>query len=316
MLSSSEMLDHFRKVIQKRNLSYKTEEAYLGWVFRFHMFCNLENPHQYTDLHVNKFLTFLDNEKKMSASTINQALNALSLFFREVLGNHETVFHTRNINRNIIVVTKVELKSILFHLENEQKLMVSLLYGSGLRLSECFSLRVSDLNFNKMEIIVYENNREEYRVVPLPKCLKDSLQRQVIKVKFKFEDNITKEDFAGAQGVGKENFQFSGKEFDSQFLFPSDRLFCHSNKLWQHHKEETYLQKAVKNALIKCQINKRISCNSFRHSFAYHLLENGYSLVTIQKLLGQKHINSTRIYKQLLAQNIKVVKSPLDELYD
>jgi integrase len=312
IISSKLLLDQMRLVIQTRNLSYKTGEAYLGWVYRFLLFSNFENPEAYNELHVGDFLSFLEYEKKVSTSTRNQALNALSLFYKDVLGISINVIHTKQVERHIVVLSRPEIKSILEKLDNEQRLMVSLFYGSGLRLSECLFLRVGDLDFDNWEINVCENMNDFHRTL-LPKCLKKPLLRQITKVNIRLEENNTREGFAGATVNYKDNCNHLIKTLKYQYLFPSERLISASNQLWQHHRDVSYIQKAVKLAGNKSKISKNICCNSFRHSFAFHLLENGYGLNTVQKLLGQKSINSTRIYSHLLKQSIKSINSPLDE---
>jgi integrase len=313
IISSKLLLDQMKLVIQARKLSYKTGEAYLGWVYRFLLFNNFENPKVYNESHIGDFLSFLEYEKKVSTSTRNQALNALSLFYRDVLRITINVLHTKQIERHIVVLSLREINSILAKLDYEQRLMVSLFYGSGLRLSECLYLRVGDLDFENWEIIVFENIRNEFHRTLLPKCLKEPLLRQITKVDIRLEENNIKEGFAGATVNYKDKCNHSINTLKYQYLFPSERLISESNKLWQHHRDVSYIQKAVKLAVDRSKISKNISCNSFRHSFAFHLLENGCELNTVQHLLGHKNINSTRIYSQLLKQNNKNINSPLDE---
>jgi integron integrase len=269
---------------------------------------------------VGEFLTYLAVKRKVSASTQNQALNALAFLYKKVLKNQ---LCDLNFNHSIVgerlpvVLSREEVQKVLSHLQGEFHLMASLLYGSGLRLVECLGLRIKDLDFELDGIIVRGGKGDNDRKTLLPHLLLPQLKRQIEKAKIKFEENMLVEGFSGASvpEALERKYPNASKELPWQYIFPSRCLATdtRSGKLKQHRHHESFLQKAVKEAIRKAQITKNASCHTFRHSFATHLLEDGYDIRIIQELLGHKDVRTTMIYTHVFHRNKFNVRSPLDK---
>lgn len=194
--------------------------------------------------------------------------------------------------------------------------MASLLYGSGLRLSECLQLRVKDIDFDLREILVRGGKGDNDRRTILPVSLKPQISRQLEKARIRLEENLLVKGFAGASmpEALERKYTNAPKELAWQYIFPARKpaIDPRSGSLRQHYRHESYLQKAVKNSVRKSLIIKNASCHTFRHSFATHLLEDGYDIRTVQELLGHKDVRSTMIYTHVLNRNKFNVQSPLD----
>lgn len=319
MVNKSDIMNRVENVIRDKQYSNKTETAYTDWIYRFITFTDREHPNNMGEKEIKNFIHFLAFDKGVSESTQNQALNAISFFYRDILQislkNSElvNVYFRKKLP---LVLERDEVQKILDQLNGEKKLMVSLLYGSGLRLMECLTLRIRDIDFKLNKLIIRDFNEKTERKTILPHILKSALKRQVEKAKIKFEENSTIREFSGASvpEICKKNYPNALKKCDWQFIFPSIKLRKNplTEKLVQHHKHESYLQKAIKTAVAKSKINRNVSCNTFRHSFAAHLLEDGYDVHAVQELLGHKNVRTTMKYNQLLNKNRLNVHSPLD----
>lgn len=270
---------------------------------------------------VEKFLSYLALQRKVSAPTQNQALNALVFLYSRVLkiplGNID--FRPARVGKHIpVVLSREEARKLISNLHGEFHLMASILYGSGLRLKECLNLRVKDIDFGLNEIIIRGGKWNTDRRTILPSLLVPGLKRQVEKAKLRLEENILIPEFKGASmPVAMERkYPNASKEFAWQYIFPAKKPAMDpiSSSLRQHCRHESFLQKAVKEANRKSGIAKDASCHSFRHSFATHLLEDGYDIRTVQELLGHKDVRSTMIYTHVLNKNKYNVQSPLDSL--
>jgi integrase len=215
-----------------------------------------------------------------------------------------------------LILERDEIQKILNQLNGEKNLMVSLLYGSGLRLTECLNLRIRDIDFKMNKLIIRDAKQNTERKTILPNILKPALKRQVEKAKIKFEENSMLKKFSGASisKSYKNKYQKTFKNYDWQYIFPSVKLREDplTKKLEQHHKHASYLQKAIKTAVEKSKITRNVSCNTFRHSFAAHLLEDGYDVHAVQELLGHKNVRTTMKYNHILNKNRLNVHSPLD----
>jgi integron integrase len=268
---------------------------------------------------IGEFLCYLAVERKVSASTQNQALNALVFLYKRVLKRslEDFDFKRAKIGKRIpVVFSRREVQLVLSNLYGENHLMASLLYGSGIRLSECLNLRVKDVDFDLGEMIVRGGKGNNDRRTILPEKLKPHLRRQIEKVKIRLEENLLAGGFSGASVPEALERKYPGAAMDPgwQYIFPSRKpaIDPRSGLLKQHSRHESFLQKAVKRALRMSGITKNASCHTFRHSFATHLLEDGYDIRTVQELLGHTDVRSTMIYTHVLNRNKFNVQSPLD----
>lgn len=269
---------------------------------------------------IEAFLTHLAKDENVSSSTQNQALNALLFLYRNVLQLDLPVpLHALRAKRSEhlpTVLSKDEVARVLSGMQGLHQLMVKLLYGCGLRLMECFHLRVKDIDFEQSQIIVREGKGEKDRATMLPASLIQPLKNQITFVKNQHERDL-------AQGYGSVELPFAlsqkypnvDKELGWQYIFPSDRLSTdpRSGIVRRHHLDPSGLQRAVRTAVKLAKIDKPISPHTFRHCFATHLLEAGYDIRTVQELLGHKDVKTTMIYTHVLNRGPKAVRSPLDE---
>jgi integron integrase len=318
-MKQSRLLDEVRNEIRKRQYSYSTEKSYVGWIYRYIVYHGKKHPKKMGSQEMGAFLTYLAVERKVSVSTQNQALNALVFLYRKVLGKSLPHFEFKpaRIGKRLpVVLSREEIQRVLSNLEGEFYLMACLLYGSGLRLSECLHLRVKDIDYGHREILVRLGKGGKDRRTLLPDSVVPMLKRQQEKVRIRLEENLLLSGFAGASMPLSLERKYHGvaKELPWQYLFPARKPARdpHSGSLKQHFRHESYLQKAVKRAIRQAGILKNGSCHSFRHSFATHLLEDGYDIRTVQELLGHADVRSTMIYTHVLNRNKFNVRSPLD----
>ena len=318
-MRSSKFLDYVREVIRTNHFSYSTEKTYISWIYRFIIFHKKRYPEGMGGKEIAEFLTYLAVDRKVSASTQNQALNALVFLYKNVIKIPTDTIdfkHARIGKRIPVVFSRDETQAVLSNLQGEFHLMASLLYGSGLRLAECMKLRVKDIDFELHEIVVRTGKGGNDRRTLLPHLLIPQLQRQIEKAKIRLEENIMLKGFAGTSlpEALERKYLNAPKELAWQYIFPSRKpaIDPRSGRLKQHYRHESFLQKEVKNAVRKSKITKNASCHTFRHSFATHLLEDGYDIRTVQELLGHKDVRSTMIYTHVLNRNKFNVRSPLD----
>ena len=268
---------------------------------------------------VNAFLTHLAREGGVAASTQNQALSALLFLYKEVLSQEigwlGNVERAKKPARLPVVLTRDEVRKLFRHLHGTPRLMAGLLYGSGLRLMECVRLRVKDIDFGYAYITVRDAKGGKERVTMLPLNLATGLERHLQKIKAQHEQDLV-------EGLGSvylpnalaRKFPKAKYEWAWQYVFPSSRVSIdpRSGKNQRHHIAEGLLQSAVKNAVRVSGLTKPATCHTLRHSFATHLLENGYDIRTVQELLGHKDVSTTMIYTHVLNRPGIGVKSPLD----
>lgn len=312
-------LDQVREVIRINHFSQNTEKIYMGWISRFIRFCDNKPLQKFDEEDIDRFLLYLTEERKVSSATQNQALNALAFGFREVLNLSLDI---RDVNHAPVrqhlpeVLSLEEVKRALSCLQGEANLMVSVLYGSGLRLTECLKLRIKDININQNEILVFGREQNQDRKTILPRILVPRIKRQIEKVKIRWEENLLLKEFDGATMTErwKTKFYDARNKLDWQYVFPAlkNTVNKHTGKIKQDYCHQQFLQNRVKEAIKKAQINKNVSCRTFRHSFATHLLENGYDIRTVQKLLGHKDVRTTMKYNYMRKKHKLEVRSPLD----
>lgn len=315
------LLDRVRQSIRLKNYSIRTEQAYVSWVRRFILFHDKRHPRQMGSAEVERFLSHLAVDRNVAASTQNQALSALLFLYREVLKKELEYpidsIRAKRPKRLPTVMTKQEVRNVIGRMTGKNQVMAKLLYGSGLRLMECVRLRVQDLDFGQRQIIVREGKGGKDRATVLPDSLKDPLKRHLRHVKLVHEDDIAD----GHGGVYLPNaletkYPNAHREWIWQYVFPAAKLSMdpRGGVLRRHHADPSGLQRAVKKAARSTGIEKRVSCHTFRHSFATHLLENGYDIRTVQELLGHKHVSTTMIYTHVLRRGGRGVRSPLDPI--
>ncbi|MCH8338219.1 MAG: integron integrase [Chloroflexi bacterium] len=315
------LLDRVRQSIRLKNYSIRTEQAYVSWVRRFILFHDKRHPRQMGSAEVERFLSHLAVDRNVAASTQNQALSALLFLYREVLKKELEYpidsIRAKRPKRLPTVMTKQEVRNVIGRMTGKNQVMAKLLYGSGLRLMECVRLRVQDLDFGQRQIIVREGKGGKDRATVLPDSLIDPLKRHLRHVKLVHEDDIAD----GHGGVYLPNaletkYPNAHREWIWQYVFPAAKLSMdpRGGILRRHHADPSGLQRAVKKAARSTGIEKRVSCHTFRHSFATHLLENGYDIRTVQELLGHKHVSTTMIYTHVLRRGGRGVRSPLDPI--
>jgi integron integrase len=313
------LLDQVRDAIRLKHYSIRTEEAYVHWIKRFILFHQKRHPREMGTLEIEQFLTHLAVEEHVAASTQNQALSAILFLYREVLKhNLDASLHpTRAKQPKHLpnVLTQAQVRRVIAQLSGTHHLMAQLLYGSGLRLMECVRLRVQDIDFAHRAIIVRDGKGEQDRVTVLPDSLIAPLQEHWQRIKRLHEQDL-------ARGYGSvylpyaldRKYPNASREWGWQYVFPSERLSTdpRTGALRRHHVDESSLQKAVRQAACRAKISKPVGCHTFRHSFATHLLQNGYDIRTVQELLGHKDVKTTMIYTHVLQRGGLAVRSPLD----
>jgi len=315
---SEKLLAQVRDLLRTKHYSYRTEEAYVDWIRRYILFHSKRHPNEMGTHEIQAFLTYLANQRKVSASTQNQALSAILFLYREVL--HKDIepillSSAKRPERLPTVLTREEVLHLLDVMGGIHKLMAQLLYGSGLRLMECVRLRIKDVDFVYQAITVCDVKGEKDRIVPLPQTVIPSLKRQIERVRLLHEEDL-------AAGFGEvylpdalgAKYPNAAPEFIWQYLFPASKLALdpRSGVERRHHIDPSGLQRAVKIATQKAGIQKRVTPHTLRHSFATHLLEAGYDIRTVQELLGHKDVRTTMVYTHFLQRGGMAVRSPLD----
>ena len=317
------LLDRLRIAIRARHYSIRTEEAYVGWVRRFILFHGKRHPDEMGEPEINAFLSHLAVKDRVSASTQNQALSALLFLYRHVLEkpfpNLETLIRARRPTRLPTVMTQADVRKVLTRMTGTPKLVATLLYGSGMRLLECLRLRVKDVEFGRNQITVRDAKGRRDRVVPFPLIVREALASSLARVKCLHEQDL-------AEGFGRvflpdalaRKYPAADAQWGWQYVFPADHRSrdprTHVER--RHHLHETVVQRAVKQAVQDVGLSRMVSCHTFRHSFATHLLAAGYDIRTIQDLLGHKDVKTTMVYTHVLNRaGGRGIESPADALF-
>ena len=314
------LVSSLREILRTRHYSRRTEKAYVGWVARF--LCGLprELAPQEADMdHVSRFLSGLAVQDRVAASTQNQAFSALLFLFREVLKRDfeglDQIPRAKRPVRVPQVLSRPEVSTILGRLRGTPWLMASLMYGCGLRLLECCRLRVKDIDFARCEITVRDGKGAKDRVTMLPARVADPLRRHLDRTRRVHQEDLSK----GLGGVAlphafERKDPSASRQWAWQWVFPAQRFHFDGSvgERHRHHLHESVVQRAFKDALQASGIAKRATCHTLRHSFATHLLEDGYDVRTIQELLGHSDVSTTMIYTHVLNRGGRGVRSPLD----
>jgi integron integrase len=314
-------LDQIRDLLRAKHYSTSTEHTYVDWIKRYILFHGKKHPSQMGTEEVKTFLTDLAVERKVSASTQNQALNALVFLYKQVLqkdfGELKNVPRAQRPQHRPTVLTRTEVKRILDGLTGTPYLTIALLYGTGMRLMELLRLRVKDIDFGANHIVVREGKGEKDRITVLPENLKAPLLKHLDRVKILHQKDL------GA-GYGRvylpyaldRKYPTADREWGWQYVFPSNSLSKDpkSGIIRRHHLHPSALQKIFHRAVRLVGINKPAGPHTMRHCFATHLLEAGYDIRTVQQLLGHRHVQTTMIYTHVMNKPGLAVKSPLDGL--
>jgi len=308
------------KALRLRHRAYRTEKSYLTWLYRFREFVGGKRPRELEGIDVQNFLTYLAVEKRVSASTQNQALNAIIFVFRHVLKKDIEAYigavRARQKRRLPVVLTKKEVQQIFDKMSGGHRLMAMLIYGCGLRLSECVRLRIKDVDLEQNIVIVRSGKEDKDRMTILPERLKDDLIRHIDSIRLLYElDRKSNLNGVVLPDALERKYPNAGKEWGWFWLFPSKSLSIdpRTKIVRRHHIHPATLQRAFKAAVKETGITKPVSIHSLRHSFATHLLEDGYDIRTVQELLGHKHLQTTMIYTHVAKKNVLGVRSPLDK---
>ena len=315
------LLERVRTKLRVLHYSARTAQTYCDWIRRFVVFHDRKHPQFMGDGEVAAFLTYLARDRNVSASTQNQALHALLFLYRQVLkqpiGISGEVIRARRGRRVPVVLSQDEVRATLARLHGTSKLCAALMYGSGLRISECVSLRVKDVDLDRREILVRGGKGNKDRRVPLPVVAIPALRAQIKRRQALLEIDLRRGVFGSVLPEGLEmKLPNACRELSWQYLFPATRTFeeARTARRRRHHFHESAMQRAFGEAVRASGLTKRATCHSLRHSFATHLLESGTDIRTIQELLGHTSLRTTMIYTHVLNRGGLGVKSPADLL--
>lgn len=315
------LLDQVRGVIRLKHYSIRTEQSYLGWIKRYILFHKKRHPREMGGEEVTQFLTDLAVQGNVTASTQNQALNAILFLYKEVLKVElpwmDGIHRAKKPSRLPVVFTRAEVKRLLAQLDGTLWLMASLIYGTGMRLMECVRLRVKDVDFHYKQIVIRDAKGQKDRVTMLPESLIEPLRNHLVRVKERYDQDLR-------EGYGRvylphaldRKYPNAGREWGWQYVFParSRSRDPRTKIIRRHHYAEDALQRALKNAIRNAGIIKPGTTHVLRHSFATHLLEDGYDIRTVQDLLGHQDLNTTMIYTHVLQKGGRAARSPLDRM--
>lgn len=314
----STVVNETRNTLRFMQRSYRTEQSYLGWLKRYAKWCE-QHPDGDHRLKIESFLTHLACDRGVSASTQNQALNAIVFVYEQVLkievGDVSAFARAKKPRRLPVVLSRAEVDKLLPCITGQNYLIVSLLYGAGLRLNEALSLRIKDIDFDRKTIFVHAGKGNKDRNVMLPETVASQLQHHIEDVR-RIHNRDLGNGFGDAympNGLARKYPNYV-KQFGWQFLFPATRIGpCpRTGTLRRHHVHDSAVSKAIRSAVRASNIDKKVGAHVFRHSFATHLLESGSDLRTIQKLLGHKDISTTMIYTHVSTAGAVGTTSPLD----
>lgn len=314
-------LETLSNEIRVRHYSPRTLKTYFMWVRRFQTHVSSKSPGLLTTDDVKAYLTWLATERQVAASTQNQAFNALLFFYRHVLGKEfgkvEGVVRAKRRRYIPVVLSRKEIDAVLHQLEPPFDLVVKLLYGCGLRISECLDLRVNAFNLDAAVLTVHDGKGGKDRTVPLPEVLIPELRTQLQHVNLVFSEDLTRERFAGVflPHALEAKYPNAPREFIWQWFFPAASLtrVRGANELRRYHLHVSRVNKAIKQAVNAAALTKRATPHTFRHSFASHLLEANYDIRTIQELLGHGNVQTTMVYTHTVRSTTKKEpRSPLD----
>ena len=314
------LMDQVRNKIRYKQYSLRTEQAYAGWIKRYIFFHNKRHPSEMGASEIESFLTYLAVKRKVSASTQNLALCAILFLYRDVLEIElpwlDDFSPAKRPQRLPVVLSREEVRALLDNVEKPlHALVLRLLYGTGMRLMECIRLRVKDLDFERSEIMIREGKGRKDRVTVLPSAVMDDLMKQLsISRRWYNQDRVNQVSGVYLPDALERKYPNAGKEWTWHWVFPSTKLSTcpRSRIIRRHHMDEKAIQRSMKQTIHRVGIAKPASPHTLRHSFATHMLENGYDIRTVQELLGHSDVKTTMIYTHVLNRGGRGVKSPLD----
>lgn len=316
---ASKLMDEISRAMRLHQYSYGTETTYKKWIREFVLFYDKKHPRELGAVELQAYLTYLAADRRVSASTQNQALAALLFLYKKVLHIDlpwmDKIVRAKRPVRVPIVMTRSEVRRVLDALHDRYWLAASMLYGSGMRLIECLRLRIQDVDFEYLQITIRDGKGRKDRRTLLPESLVPHLQQEFRRVRQLHEQDR----LHGRAGVSipfaiDRKYVNAPKEWSWQYVFPSEKyayVDFHRQER-RHFMHPSGVQRAAKLAVIKAEISKHASCHTFRHSFATHLLESGYDIRTVQELLGHSDVKTTQIYTHVLKRGGLAVRSPLD----
>jgi len=316
------LIDQVKQVLRYHHYAYRTEQTYCDWIVKYIKFFGCQNhPKNMGKIEIEAFLSHLAVNLNVSKATQDQAFNAILFLYNKVLDIkiNDQLEATRAKRRKQIpvVMTQQEVISVLKNMRGTHLLMAKLLYGSGLRLMECVRLRIQDIDFSRNKIYIRAAKGSKDRITVFPHSIQEQLKIHIEDVK-----NIHNHDLINGYGVVylphalEKKYPNANSDIRWQYVFPAKKLSKdpRSDKIRRHHVQESGLQKAVKIAVKRTGIMKPVSCHTFRHCFATHMLENGVNIRVVQELMGHADVKTTEIYTHVMEKNIDAVISPLDSL--
>ena len=317
-MPGSALLNRVRTELRTKHYSERTEQAYINWIKRYILFHNKKHPAEMCEEDIKKFVNHLAVKERVSSSTQNQALQAILFLYKNILNKDigwiDNIKKAARVKHLPVVLNKEEIKKIFSNLEGIILLISKLLYGSGMRLGECIKTRVKDLDLELKTITVRDGKGEKDRITILPDQLNDALGQQIQKVKNLHKIDLQKGNIEVPLPYAlNKKYPNAGKETGWQYLFPAKSLVYNTDlkKYFRVHLHQSSYQKEFKKAVRKAEIIKQATPHTLRHSFATHLLQNGYDIRTVQELLGHNSVRTTMIYTHVLNRGIGV-RSPLD----
>jgi integron integrase len=321
IVGGSRLLGEMRDLIRRKHYSIRTEQAYLDWAKRYLLFHGKRHPAEMGGPEIGAFLTHLAVQRQVAASTQNQALCALVFLYKQLLGREDldlgNVTPAKRPQRLPTVFDRSEVAGLLAHMEGVHRVVALILYGAGLRVLEGLRLRIQDIEFERSQILVRNGKGEKDRVTLLPQGVVQPIRDQMAVAQALHRQDL-------AAGLGEvylpyalaRKYPNAARQWGWQYLFPASftAVDPRSGKVRRHHIGEGPLQRALKRALVPAEIHKHAGCHTLRHSFATHLLEDGYDIRTVQELLGHKDVRTTMIYTHVMNKGPMGVKSPLSRL--
>jgi len=312
-------MEQCREVMRYRRLAERSEQAYLDWIKRYIFFHDKRHPKDMGETEVQAFLTNLAVQRQVSAKTQNQALNALVFLYRYVLGRDfgllDGVVRAKRSQRVPVVLSKSEVQALLLAIPTKYRLFFQFLYGTGLRLLEALQLRVKDVDFDRGQVIVRGGKGDKDRVTMLPDSLRKAMVEHLERVRLLHQKDLASGLGAVAlPGALRLKYPQAEREWIWQWFWPGATISVDpaDGQRKRYHLHETSIQRVMKTAVKLARLTKPATCHTLRHSFATHLLENGYDIRTVQDLLGHKNVSTTQIYTHVMQKPGVGVRSPLD----